>query len=88
MKNAAMDVGKAETSTGVAVGETLVVEAPQAPNRGMQVMNADGVLEDFEVEGVVGPLGRSAANAATRHPDREPIVVVKSAELDTTGRTD
>ena len=37
----AMHVGQAEVAAGVAVGETLVVEAQQVQDRGVQVVDVD-----------------------------------------------
>ena len=49
-----MNIGQAEIAAGVAVGESLVVEAEQVQDRGVQVVDVDLVLDRVEAEFVGG----------------------------------
>ena len=53
MDDAAVHVGETEVAAGVAVGESLVVEAEEVEDRGVQVVHVDLVF-DCEVPEFVG----------------------------------
>jgi len=59
-----MHVGEAEVAAGVAIGELGVVEAHELEDRGVQVVDADPVLDGFEAEVVGGAMDVAAAHAA------------------------
>src|SRR5687767_1634860 len=61
----AVDVGEAEVSAGVAVGELFVVEAEEVKHGGVEVVDVDFVFGGFEAEFVGRTVGGAAADAAT-----------------------
>src|SRR5579871_6880240 len=72
----AVDVGEAEVATGVAVGQLRVVEAEQAQDRGVQVVDVDRILHRLEAELVGGAVDLAALDAPAGHPHCKAVVVV------------
>src|SRR5437899_382161 len=75
-----MNVGEAKITAGVTVGQTLMVETKEVENRGVEIMDADRILHGLEPEVVGGAMDGPAADATTRHPDGETVVVMIAAE--------
>ena len=65
----ARHIGQAVVAARVAVGEPLVVDAEQVQDRGLQIVDVDGVLDDVVAE-VVGAAVDVAALARRRRPSR------------------
>ena len=64
------DVGQAEFAALELVGELRVVESHQVQDRGVEVVDFDGIFDDVVAE-IVGPAERDARlDAAAGHPDR------------------
>ena len=74
-----MDVGEAKIAAAVAVCQPRVVEAEQMQHRRLQVVHVHRLFHGLEPELVGRAVHRAAANAATGHPDREPVVIVVTA---------
>ena len=72
----AVDVGEAEVSAGVAVGELFVIETHEVENGGVEVVDVDFVFDGCEAEFVGGAVGHAAFDTATGQPDGEAVVVV------------
>ena len=73
-----MHVGEAMVPAGVAIREPLVIEAEQVEDRGVEVVDVHRVLDRGEAGFVGRAVHVSAADAATRQPHAEAIVVVVS----------
>ncbi len=69
-----MYIRQPEVASGVAVGETFVVESEQVQHRRVQVMDVDFVLHCFVV--VSRAVVETTLYAASGHPHREGVVVV------------
>ena len=65
-----MHVGQAEVAAGVAVGQAFVVEAQQVQQRGVQVVDADAVLDGAETEFVSRAVGQAPFDATAGQPVR------------------
>ena len=55
--NVAIDIGQAEISAGVAVGQLLMVDAEQVEHGGVKVVDGDGLFDGFETEVVGSAVG-------------------------------
>ena len=77
--DAAVDVGEAKIAATVAVREPRVVEAEQMQHGRLQVVHVHRFFHGLEPELVGCAVHRAAADAATGHPDREPMVIMVSA---------
>ena len=75
----AMDVGKTEILAGVAVGEPRVVEAHQAQDSGVKIMDVDGLLHCPKAKFIGGPVHVAALDPAAGHPHRESVMIVIAA---------
>ena len=75
----AVDVGQAEVSAGVAVGELFVVEAEQVEHRGVEVVDRNWVLDGSEAKFVGCSVDGSAFDSAAGHPQGETPVIVVAA---------
>jgi len=70
MHNVAGDVGQPEIAAAVAIRQSLVIHSQQMQDRGVQIVDADAILDRF-VAGLVGFATRdSATNTSARHPNR------------------
>ena len=72
----AVDIGEAEVSAGVAVGELFVVEAHEVENGGVEVVDVDFVFDGGKAEFVGGAVGETAFDTTSCKPDGEAMVVV------------
>ena len=76
MYDVTVHIGQSTVNSVVAHGELLVVDAQLVQDRGVEVVDADGVL-DGRVTEVVGPaVTRTALDAAAGHPRSEGLHVV------------
>src|SRR5262249_6930000 len=73
------DVGQAEVAALVAVGQAAVVQAEQVQQRGVEVVDVDGVAGDAPADVVGGAVDVAAADAAAGQPDGEGEGVVVAA---------
>src|SRR5687767_3810404 len=69
--DAATHVGQAEVAALEAIGEAQVVEAEQVQERGVEVVDVDGVARDAPADVVGGAVDVPTLETAARHPDRE-----------------
>lgn len=76
MHDLTMHVGQAEVSTAVAVGQSLVVQAHQVQDRGVEIVNVDGILGGHVAELVGVAVGEPTLHAASREPHREASAVM------------
>src|SRR4051794_9471307 len=74
--DATVDVGQAEVAAGVAVGEGLVVEAEQVEDRGVEVVDVDGVGHGLVAEVVGGAVDVAPLDASPGEPHGETVVIV------------
>src|SRR5688572_25361168 len=75
------NICETEIASGVAVGQSFMIEAEQVQHRGVQIVNARAILNGLETELIRGAVNRAALHAAAREPDTETVVVVVAAEL-------
>ena len=75
-----MDVGQAEVAPGVPIRESGVVESHEMQDRGVQVVDVDGVLGDLIAVLVGTAVARAAPDAAAREEAREAIAMVAAAD--------
>ena len=75
----AVNVGQTIVAAGMAISESLVVEAHQVQDRRVQVVNVDLVLDGVPAESSVAPCTMPAADAAAGHPHRESERMVLAA---------
>lgn len=80
-----MDVGEAEISSGVVIGEAFVVEAEEVEDGGLEVVDVDFILGDVEAE-VIGLAIGAGFGAAARHEGGESLRVVVAAGFASEGR--
>ena len=76
LDNLAADVGQPVVAAVVEIGETLVVEADQVQDRGVQVVDVGLVRRWRSAEFVGRADGHAALDAAAGHPHRETVGVV------------
>ena len=74
-----MHVRQPEVAARVAEGEAFVVEAQQVQNRGLEVVDVDGIHLGLDAELVRRAIDGAALHAAAREPRREAVVVVVAA---------
>ena len=60
-----MDVGEAEVSAAVAVGESFVIEAEEVKEGGVEVVDVNFVLSSREAEFVGGSMNVSTFDSAS-----------------------
>lgn len=77
----AADVGEAEVTASVVVGEPGVIEPQEMQYGGMPIMQVHGVQHGFVPQVIGGTVGQSAADAATCHPEAIALVIVISPIL-------
>src|SRR5882762_9030118 len=66
----AMDVRDAKVAALETIRKLLVVDAPAAQNRGIEVVNVDRIFDDI-VAVIVGPaIAHTGFDSTTRHPNR------------------
>ena len=74
-----MDVRESVLAALKFEGESRVVDAEAVHDRGLEVVNVDGLIDDVETEIVGGAVGHAAFDAAAGHPDGEGFTVVVAA---------
>ena len=72
----AMNIGQAEITSRMVVGESLMVEAHQMKNGGMPVMNMNTTIHRLGPVFIGRSMFDSTLDPATGHPHREPLGVV------------
>ena len=65
------NVGDAEVAALEAVGQLFVIQTEQSQNRGMHVVNVDGIFRDSPADFVRLANDLSALHAAARQPHAE-----------------
>ena len=78
MHHPAMHIGEAEVAALVTVGELFVVEAHEAEDGGVEVVDVHGVLGHVVTEVVGGAVGEAGLDTAAGHPEGEGLDVVVS----------
>ena len=73
------DIGEAEISSGVAIGELLVIEPEQRQNRGVKVVDMNFICDRLKSVFVRRTMDIAALNTATGHPGSKAMVVEVSA---------
>jgi hypothetical protein len=68
LDDAARDVGQTEVTAIVAVSQLGVIEAEQAQNGGVEIVDVDGILDSRGAEFVGGAKNRAAFDAAAGQP--------------------
>src|SRR5262245_31958749 len=56
-----------------------MVEAQKLEDRGVEIMNMNGILNRSKPEFISGPVNIAAADAAAGHPHRKPVMIVVTA---------
>src|SRR6266487_2082958 len=75
----ARHIGESEVPSGVAISQTLVVEAQKVQNRRVQVVDVHRILRGPEAKFVGRAIHRAALHAATSEPHAEAVVIVVAA---------
>ena len=65
-----MDISQSHVAATKAEGELFVVDAQQVQNRGVDIVNVDGVFDGAHSHFIRSTKGHAAANSGTGHPDR------------------
>src|SRR5262249_53123550 len=76
LDDVAVNVGQAEVAALVAEGEPCVVDAQALQDRGVEMMDVDGGLDDVVAEVVGGAVALATVDAAAGQPHREAAAVV------------
>jgi hypothetical protein len=69
MRNLASKIGQAKIATALLESQPCVIEAEQMQDRGMQVIDVQGILNRLVTDIVSGSAGHTALHAAARHTD-------------------
>src|SRR5687768_10192718 len=72
----AVNVGEAEVAARVTVGETLVIEAEQMENGGVEIVDVNRIFDCFEAEFVGGPVDCSPFDPTAREPNGKAVRIV------------
>ena len=64
--NLSVNVRKTEVAAGVAEGQLLVIETHDVQDRGVEIVNVNGVLSDFVADVVGLAVDDSGLHSATR----------------------
>ena len=67
---------EAVVATGKMVGQFFVVEAQQMHNRGMKIMNVDGIFHDLRADFIGRAVDVAGFDSATGQPAGESVFVV------------
>lgn len=73
-----MDIGQSELSSLMKVGQSLMVNAHQVQDRGLQVVDMDRLVDHMEPEFIGLPPGHARFGATARHPHGKGLGVVIS----------
>src|SRR5260221_2615241 len=76
----AMNIGKAEVAPGMMERELFMIEAEQVQDRGLEVVNVDGILDDVKAELVRRAVSQPALHAAAGQPHRVSARMMIAAE--------
>src|SRR5260370_6721286 len=71
LDDCSVDVGQAEVSSGVSIGELFVVEAQEAKQGGVQVVRVDLLVDGLEAPGVGGAVDAAFFDSAAGDPHGE-----------------
>lgn len=66
LNQAAVNVSQSEVTTTIPVRELFVVKAHQVKNRGVQIVDMDGFVNDFVAEVIRSPIGDAPLHTASR----------------------
>ena len=75
-----VNIGQAITAALEFVSETLVIDAEQVHDRGLQVMDVQAVRGDVVAELTSFPINGSGFDSPARHPDAETTRMMVAAE--------
>ena len=79
----AVYVGEAVVATGVAVRQLFVIQAHELQDRGVEIVNVNGLLHGFHAVFVGGTVDDAALHPGPRKPGTErPIVVLPPRVFD------
>src|SRR5438067_9501613 len=84
--NSPMDVREAKIAAGVMERESLMIEAEQMQNRGLQIVNVNRLLDDVKPQLVSLTIGDAGFHSAAGQPHRESLGMMIAAELAAEGR--
>ena len=70
---------KAEVAALKAVRQSRMVDPHQVEDRGVEVVDGDGILDHAVAQVVGGPVGDAPLDPAAGHPDGEAVVIVIAA---------
>lgn len=80
MRHLAVHVGEAKIAATVVVGETLVIDAHQVEEGGVEIVDVHAVLHGCPAELVGGAVDVSALHAAAGQAERVAVGVVFAAD--------
>ena len=66
-----VDIRESKVPTGMAISEPFMIEAHDVENRGVKIVNMDGVLDHLVADVVRLTVNDSGPDAAAREPARE-----------------
>ena len=75
-----MHVGQPEIPAGVAVRQSLVVEAHQVQDGRVQVVDMHGIFNRLETEVIRGAVDQATFHTAPRQPERKTVMIMVAAQ--------
>jgi len=84
----AVDIGQAEITPGIAIGQSLVIESQQVKQGGVEIVHVDFVLDRFVPKLIGGTVGETGLQAIASQPGRKSscIVIASGAIILSVGR--
>ena len=76
LQNVAMNIRKAKVATGMAVGESCVIQAHQMQHGGVKIVDGNGTLNSPEPEFVRGAVDGATSHATASQPAGESVMIV------------
>ena len=71
-----VDIGKAEVSARVTVGQVFVIESHEVKNGSVEIMNMDLVFHGREAEFVGRTVGHTTFDSSAGEPNGKPVVIM------------
>src|SRR5262245_58647939 len=79
MNNSPGNIRQSEIAARMVIGQLLVVQAEQVQNRGMKIMDVNGLFSDFIAVVVTGAIDEAPFHTAASQPGGKHIRVMAAA---------
>ena len=76
-----VNVGQAEVTPGIAIGQALVIKPQQMKQSGVEIVHVDLVLDRLVAELVGCAIGEAGLDATASQPGREPLGIVIATKI-------